>query len=51
MKPWANTPLNLEEFYEAIEEGRRKKWFKERHATYWLEQENKKKVNRKVTNI
>jgi hypothetical protein len=51
MKPWSNTPLNLEEFYEAIEEGRKRKWFKNRSAAYWIEQESKKKVNRKVTNI
>jgi hypothetical protein len=51
MKPWSNTPLNLEEFYEAIEEARKRKWFRERSAVYWKMLEGKEKVNRKVTNI
>jgi hypothetical protein len=51
MKPWSNTPLNLEEFYEAIEDRKKKKWFHERTKEYWIELESKKKVNRKVTNI
>jgi hypothetical protein len=51
MKPWSNTPLNLEEFYEAIEEGKKKKWFRLQHCDYWLQQENKKKVKQNVTNI
>jgi hypothetical protein len=41
-KPWSNTPLNLEEFYEAIEEGKRKKYFHLKHRDYWESQESKK---------
>jgi hypothetical protein len=48
-KPWSNTPLNLEEFYEAIEDARKRKWFKERSKDYWTSQEvPSKKNSRKV---
>jgi hypothetical protein len=52
-KPWSNTPLNLEEFYEAIEEGRRKKYFHLKHLDYWESQEkpSKKNSHKVVTEI
>jgi hypothetical protein len=51
LKPWSNTPLNLEEFYEAIEEGRKRKYFKMKFAPYWAEKESMIIKDRHVKNI
>ena len=51
MKPWSNITLTESEIQAAIEEFKKVKWFRLQHCDYWQELEQKKKVNRKVTNI
>lgn len=39
MKPWDNEILTQEEISQAIEEGKRKKYFWNKNASYWEQKE------------